>query len=360
MDIRFRDHASFHRAAAGMVGGSLLIGLALHPITAMAPVAGGLAGIAAGASWGHGHGKLRFAAAAAALATVFVASLASWGAQVGWVSGLPSAIALVVSVSLLALGLAAGGPRGVRGVGLFLWAALTGLVAMWCAMRIVGARETAGLPSWVRDGAGATAMGLVGILAMVPRHLSLASDPVTAAVRRLPATLDPEVKGLCDRAVAIWRGAKEALADEGGQHLVRDGVLTTLAVAMKSAEVKLAGPSEAELAARTAELDGKLATVTDGEARAQYAAARAALDDQRRYRDHIAQGKERLVARMHHHVTALEKFQLAATGLDAARAVAASSPVKQLEDLSQDVTASSDALLELELGEKVTPPGAFG
>jgi hypothetical protein len=171
MTLRFGDHASFHRAAAGMVGGSLLVGLALHPITALAPVAGGLAGIAAGAAWGYGHAKIRFAAATAALGTLLVAALASWGAQVGWVSGLPSAIALVVSVAILALGLAAGGPRGVRGalgVGL---SALVALVGLWCAMRIVGARETANLPSWLRDGAGAAAMGAVGILAMLPRHL---------------------------------------------------------------------------------------------------------------------------------------------------------------------------------------------
>jgi len=53
---------------------------------------------------------------------------------------------------------------------------------------------------------------------------------------------------------------------------------------------------------------------------------------------------------MHNHVAALEKFQLAATGLQAARQ-AGSSEGKQLEELSQDVAASGEALADMELGE---------
>ena len=54
---------------------------------------------------------------------------------------------------------------------------------------------------------------------------------------------------------------------------------------------------------------------------------------------------------MHNHVAALEKFQLAASGLAAARAASAgATAVKQLEELSHDVAASGEALAELELG----------
>jgi conjugal transfer/entry exclusion protein len=97
------------------------------------------------------------------------------------------------------------------------------------------------------------------------------------------------------------------------------------------------------------ELDQKVAATTDPkQSRSQ--AARSALDDQHRYREHIAKGRERLVARMHNHVAALEKFQLAATGLEAARH-ANGANVKQLEELSQNVTASGEALAEIEMGD---------
>jgi hypothetical protein len=345
MDIRFGDHPSFHRAAAGMVGGALVTGIALHTVTPLAPLIGGVAGIAAGAAWGYGRTRVRAIAGALAIAPLFVVTT-------GWASAIPSAVPFVVSAAVIALGLAAGGPRGVRGalgVGL---SALTTLVAMWCALRIVNANQTVHWPSWLSAGAGAAAMGIVGVMAMIPRHLRLAIDPVQTAIRALPAGLDPEVKTLCDRATTIWAHAKDQLADEGGKNLVREGVLKTLEVANKSADVKIAGPTDGELAKRMAELDTRIAATTDAEAKTQYQSARAALDDQRRYRDHIAKGRERLVARMHNHVAALEKFQLAATGLEAARqAASGATAVKQLEELSQDVAASGEALAEMEIGE---------
>jgi hypothetical protein len=33
MDIRFGDHASFHRAAIGMTASSALLGIVIHPLT---------------------------------------------------------------------------------------------------------------------------------------------------------------------------------------------------------------------------------------------------------------------------------------------------------------------------------------
>lgn len=344
MDIRFGDHASFHKAALGMVGSSLLLGLALHPVTPLAPFAGGILGIAAGAAFAHGKATWRMAAAGAAVIPLFVLA--------------PSWPLLAVVSSVLALGLAIGGPRGVKGaVGVGL-AAITALVAMWCALRIEGASQTASWPLWVKHATGAAAMGMVGVLAMLPRHLVLALDPVSAALKKLPSTLDAEVKNLCDRSVAIWQTTKDRLPDsDPGKNLVRDGVLKTIEVAAKSAEVKLTGATDTELTARMAELDKRIAAATDAEVKAQYTAARAALDDQSRYRAQIRQGRERVVARMHNHVAALEKFQLAATGLEATR-VAASGATKQLDELSQEVAASGEALAEMELGIAPSEPAA--
>ncbi len=327
-----------------MVGGAFVTGVALHSVTPLAPLIGGVAGMAMGAAWGYGNAKLRLAAAGVAVAPLFATTMA-------WAAGIPQTAAFVVAASVLALGLAIGGPRGVKGAVTVMLTAFVALVGMWCVMRFATARETAKVPAWLLGGISAASMGMVGVFALLPRHLGMSSDPVAAAVKGLPVGLDAEVKALCDRSLAIWKMAKEDLADEGGKSLVRDGVLKTLEVGAKSAELKVAGVDDAELARRMSELDGKLALTTDPEAKAQYQAARAALDDQHRYREHIAKGKERLVARMHNHVAALEKFQLAATGLEAARSSANS---KQLEELSSDVAASGEALAEIEMGEMAT------
>lgn len=321
-----------------MVAGALLFGAALHPVTALAPLAGGILGIAAGAAFAYGSTGWRMLAAAAALVQLFVLP-ASWGI-------------LGTAAATLSLGLIAGGPRGLRGLVGVLLGALVALVAMWCALRIGAAQQTVQWPPLVTTAIAAAAMGIVGVLAMLPRHFQIALDPVRAAMNKLPAGLDAEVRGLCDRSVAIWTTAQDRIRDDAGQNLVRDGVLKTLEVAARSADVRVTGPSEGELAQRMADLDQRIAAATDAEVKTQYQAARAALGDQQRYRDHIRQGRERLVARMHNHVAALEKFELAATGLEAARSASAGlSVVKQLEELSNDVAASGEALAELEIGE---------
>src|SRR4029079_18705776 len=107
-------------------------------------------------------------------------------------------------------------------------------------------------------------------------HVQIVVDPVRAALGKLPATLDAEVRGLCARAAAIWNSAQEQLTDDAGQRLVRDGVLKTLEVAARSAEVKITGPSDGELADRMADLDQRIASATDDEVRTQYQAGRAA------------------------------------------------------------------------------------
>jgi hypothetical protein len=54
---------------------------------------------------------------------------------------------------------------------------------------------------------------------------------------------------------------------------------------------------------------------------------------------------------MRNHVAALEKFELAAGGLAAARAASSgASAVEQLQELSQDVAASGEALADIEIG----------
>lgn len=343
MDIRFGDHASFHKATAGMVAGAAVSGLALTPVTPFAPFLGGLAGMALGASWGYGNAASRVIAAATATIPLFVMA--------------PSWTAIAVVAAAMGLGLAIGGRsansdatsgwRGALGVGL---AAATTMLAMWCALRILGARETAMWPALAKNAVAAASMGMVGILAMLPRHIKVELDPVASAVRSLPTGLDSEVKGLCDRAVSIWTTSKERISDDAGKNLVRDAVMKTLEVATKSVEVKVTGAGDTELKNRMEELDRRIAIATDDEIKTQYTAARAALDDQRRYREHIAKGRERLVARMHNHVAALEKFQLAATGLEATRqASAGAEAIKQLEALSQDVAASGEALAEIEI-----------
>ena len=321
-----------------MVLGGAAAGLALHPLTAHAPIVGGLAGIAIGTAAGYGKPAFRLAAAALASIPLFLMT--------------PSPATLAAVACTMGLGVALFGLRGMRGLFAMMFGAATTLLAVWAAVRVMGAHETHAWPAWARDTVASGAMSMIGVIAMLPRHLAISFDPMDAAVRHLPKDLDSEVRELCNRSLAIWSAAKDKLdANDPGRALVRDGVMKTLEVATKSADVKVAGATDGELAKRMEDLDARITAATDAEVKSQYQSARSALDDQRRYREHIKQNRERLIARMHNHVAALEKFQLAAGGLAAARAATAGAQaVRQLEELSADVAASGEALAELELG----------
>jgi hypothetical protein len=339
-----------------MVGAAAVLGFALHPMTSVvAPLACGLLGIAIGAWLGYGKPMWRIIPALGACGLLFAfapdgAASSAWNA-----SPMGLAVLLVAVGAIMGLATGAYGLRGIKGALAVMFGAATMLLAMWSALRIGSAQQTMTWSTWATDTAAAAAMGMIGVIAMLPRHLRVSLDPVQAAIRRLPTELDSEVRELCNRSIAIWNTAKDKLADgDPGKSLVKDGVMKTLEVATKSADVRVAGPTDAELAKRMEDLDQRIASSTDSEVKAQYQAARSALDDQKRYRDHIKQNSERLVARMHNHVAALEKFQLAAGGLVAARAATAgASAVKQLEELSADVAASGEALAELEIGAPV-------
>ncbi len=322
-----------------MVGGSAALGLALHQIKPgpLGAMMAGLGGIAIGAALGYGKPAFRIAAAALACVPLFVLT--------------KSVTTMSMVAAVMGIGLAAFGLRGTRGALAVMIGATATMLAMWAGMRVGAARETMSWSGWMRDLASASAMGMIGVFAVLPRHLKISLDPVTAAMRNLPRELDSEVRELCTRSIAIWNGAKDKLADnDPGKNLVRDGVLKTLEVATKSADIRAQGATDAELDKRMSDFDARIAAATDSEVKAQYQQARAALEDQRRYRDHIKQNRERMIARMHNHVTTLEKFQLAAGGLAAARAASAgATAVKQLEELSADVAASGEALAELEL-----------
>jgi len=227
----------------------------------------------------------------------------------------------------------------LRGLAITLLGATVTLLAIWTALRFDHARATATWSPWVTAGASSAAMGIVAVIAMLPRHLSLEIDPVKRAITLLPAMLDSEVRGLCTRTVAIWNEIKTKLAEtDPSASLVREAVVKTLEVAATSAESQLNGTpnsSDEDLGRRMEDFDRRIAGATDPEVRIQYTSARAALSDQRTYRDRIRQHRERLVARLHNHLAALEKFQLAVGVSSSQRALELGPELQALSEIPE-------------------------
>jgi hypothetical protein len=319
MELRFRDHASFHRAALGMTVGSAILGFAAAVFgphlteTIAAPIVGGVLGIGAGAAYAYGARAWRLIATVCAAAIIALAGSGAIGAVPAWQALMASSLALGIALAI--------GQRGVRAVASMFVGMVVTMLAMWTALRVTHAQRTETWSLIGRDVVAASAMGIVGVLAMLPRHLMLLGDPVRVAVQKLPAELDSEVRGLCGRAVEIWNATETKLAaTDPNLALVRDGVLKALEVATKTSQIgdlRAGGTTDDDLMRRIDELDKRIAAATDAEIESQYRAARAALADQQRYRDGMRKNRERLVARLHNHVAALEKFQLAANGAGA-------------------------------------------
>ena len=337
MALRFLDHEGFHRAAICMAGAGFAAGALASLLPQPIPPAliGGVAGAALGVGLAHGRLIARIAAAAVAVVACWLLlKVDVWAALAGL--GAVAGIGLAV------------GERSRRPLAMMI-GALTVFAAAWAALRISYAEQTASWPAWLTVATGSTALAFASVLALVPARLSWVPDPILARLRLLPAGLDAEVRDLCNRSVGLWNGAKNKIDDPASAELLRDGVEKVLDVAARTAPSSAAPSADGELDRRIEELDRRIAGTTDTVTREQYQAARAALDDQKRLRDRMRQGRERVVARLHNHVATLEKFQLAAQNLEASRASAEAVPaVAGLTELSADVAHSSEALADLE------------
>jgi hypothetical protein len=300
MSIGFRDHEGFHRAAMAMTAAGAAAGLAGSWV-GVSPLVGG----AVGAVIGCAAAERPRRAARVGLGLVMV----SLGAAIAQAAG-PGA-ALWIVAGALAIALARGGSArgwlGAAGLGALVTAA-----AGFAALKISGAAETASWPAWAVAMASGAAMALTCVVALVPARVVIERDPVAAALRALPARVNGEIRELADQGARVWAEVKARMQPgDAGRGLVQDGVLRLVEVAARSEKIPAdVDGSTAKVKARIDELDARIAAATDEIARAQYGEARAALDDQRRYLEGIQVSRDRLVARMHNYLAALEKFRL--------------------------------------------------
>lgn len=340
MDLRFVNHPGFHRASFAMVAlaaGFSVIALPLATRLHVAPtLIGGALAISVAAGWAYGAGRQR--ALLGLLACAPVAMSSTWGALLAMAGLTAAAVALAAPSRRRALATVAIGTLAVT-------------LAGWAGLKILYAQETSGWTPVLRALFGGAAMGMIGVLSTLPRHVTWQFDAVLGAARKLPTSLEVEVRQLCDRSLSMWAQAKQRWsADPASLELLRSGVLKVLEVAQRTAQRLEAVPngSEADLVDRIADLDRRIAVVSDAETRSQYLAARDGLEDQRKYRDRLRASRERMVARLHNHVAALEKFHLAAVSLDVSKTLSGDEPLaKQLAELSSEVSASGDALAEI-------------
>jgi hypothetical protein len=96
----------------------------------------------------------------------------------------------------------------------------------------------------------------------------------------------------------------------------------------------------------------KVTRSTDPIAKAQYERAHAALGEQLRYVKEIGTARERVIARMHHYLAAMERLRFALINhrsADASRVSTDVGPIlEDLQHLGKEIDFASEAAMEME------------
>jgi hypothetical protein len=354
--LRFRDHEVFHQTAIDLA------------------IAGGLAGlvafIAAVALPGFGSVTAPWGVAVLAAAAMFAVSPRATRTRipnlimVGFLAAFvglalrltmaprPEALGVVALVAAFGA-LAARGSR--RPVLTFVAAAGTALIMRYVHVSLVAAGTEAQLPVWLSAAFGGAAFAFVGILGTLPRHVDLGENRVDGAYAATREASSGEIRELTDRGMAVWTRVEPTLEhDSAVRRAFEDSVVRLFDVARRWTSVESEGgrtPVE-QLVERMDQIEGKIARTEDAIAKGQYQQAHAALAEQLRYLREIGTARERVVARMHHYLAAMERLRMAVLNHRSADASRLSTEVQpildDLKDLGREIDFSSEAMGEVE------------
>jgi len=330
--IRFENHRDFHRAALHMSVAGGMAGLAAHVLTLIDPRLGGagdplpLALVAGAALHGALPRELRARGSDAALVVLgaSAAGLALTAAArghiaLGW-AGTGYALAFGL---LYARGLAVGWR--------WLAAVAAGGAAALLARFVLGSVAAAELgPAWVAAALSGAAFGGAALLGTLARHV--------VAARRLPG----EVDEILARARASVRAGERAGDEPVVLEAIRSELARLVEVADRWQELErqtASSPRVEDLTRRLADLDRRVDSASDELARSQFEKARAEVALQVRELESIETARQRMLARMHHTLAAIERRRLGAAGADAD---CASQALIEADDVIHTVDGSID------------------
>ena len=358
-----RNHDELHRAAWHMAVAGGLAGLATHVAGLAVPAFGATTGAVAvtAVATATTYGMLAPAErtrppvlARLLLAGVFAcAALSGLGAVAPWLGSLAFAGMLAVM-----WGRCLAGPgRGLAGPRLAVAMAGGGaglLLARFALQRFATAPLLAPAPDWAVAWLAGTGFAGVAVLGLVPRHLHATRDPVREAWEACRGSLGGELQDLLGRAMGVWDSVVRTVAPEDeARRAIEAALLRLIQVAeqWQGIETGSRGDRADALVARVEAMDERIAATDDAVARTQYEHARGALAEQLRYLNEIGTSRDRVLARLHHYVAAIERLRFALVNdrsADASRSSFEVQPlVDSLESLGNDLDLSREAWNEL-------------
>jgi hypothetical protein len=343
MSLRIRNHGELHSAVlrATLAGGAY--GL-LHwrwP---------GPAGIVLGVI-GVGIAAVPPRSMRSAMVAAVVAVLAGAASALGGTAGL-CGLALVGGLTF-ARDLAQPAQRAIAAA-----CGVAGLAAGWFVESALGLSSTFTTmpPAFAAIILGAAA-GFVAALGTVGRQLEWGAESAPAAPVATPKPVAPqgELGSLLARANSAFQDAQSALGNEAPEARAAAQDLLSRIIRFSAHWNDLDGEAtrtdRVALVARLDEITAREQAAKDDVVRAEYARARTALREQLDYLDGIERGRDRAVARLHHHIAVLERLRLAALHHRSADATRVGDELAPLVDdiaaAGKDLDYAAEALAEL-------------
>jgi hypothetical protein len=359
--LRFHDHAAFHLQALRLVVVAVAITVLAQLLQAVLPAtrvlqplmiallcaAGGLA--VTMPRPGRQGADVTLAALLGAVAAA--GSALFGGAQALLGVGVCGAMIGVIASRDAAL------PRRLAAAAAF---ALALALGAFVAGAIDGYLRADRVPTFVAAVTGGVAAGVVASLGALALHVGFARDAVLDAYAGVKDSLRGEVGAIVDQSLHAYRrigAALQGLACEPQAQLrktVSALVLSILNLARRLATIdrEAHATSADELARRLEGLQAKTEQTQDAVAREQYSLAASAVAAQLGYLRDIGAGRERIVARMHHHLAGLERLRLALVNQRSADAQRLSAEVQgildELGQLGQEFDLQAEAIGEAE------------
>lgn len=350
ISLRFRQHADFHRATLQMTAAGTTAGLVTHAAlsTQTSPWAVAIVATAAMVAASRPSALNRLGDLAARLGLGALAA----SALVLLLRAAQPELAVLAFGALFGAGLG-WGLRGGRLLAAMATGALIATLGRHVFTSVVTASELASMPSWLVSAGAGAAFSLVSVFALLPRHIEIVRDPVAATYDDLADSLTGEVKELVDRGYALWQKSVDELdRDDVNLATLQEGVLRLLGVAERWRTVEGAGTDEtaAALVERIDGLDARIAKTDDAVTKNQYQQAKTALVEQLRYIKDIGVSRERVLARMHNYLAAMERLRMAVINLASSNASRDAVDVQPLIDnlqlIGADMDSCSEALVE--------------
>lgn len=332
--LRFRQHEDFHKATVAMLAaavGSALLLWACRSSGASAWLLAAPAAVAVAYAIGRtsGTGAPRMLWAFRALMMLV---------------GLASLLAADGYLALLGFGAATGaafaiGHRGWRAAGNALAGGLGGVLAFEVAFRVVTSAELSGVPAAGLAAIAGVAFALTMAVPLAWSHLELAGDLIARRYPQVRNATSGEIQELVIRGHGVWNQVRDLPEDDANRELLREAVLKLFDTAERwgVAGAETQRDSEAGLRERMEALSARIEATSDDQVKAEYQQAHTALAEQLKYLSGISSNRERVIARLHNYLAAMERLRLAAVNLrstNATRAAADVAPmVESLEQL---------------------------